>query len=148
MTVKITDQKIYVEPSENPPTERRVTEYFKDTSNWWNINNRWFIVRNDQNPAYNGSGWEKYFYDFVYVPEKGIFENGYDKEIRDAETTKKRVYTVLTIGSISAALIALGIITDFSPTTLFKGISSYLANLFLTGNNHTNQLGSGHLKLQ
>lgn len=97
----------------NPPPKLCVSEYIQDTSNWWNINERWFLVRNDQNPTYSGSGWGKFFYDLVYVPHKGIFEAGNHAEVKAAENTKKKIYTIVTLGGIGTILLTLGISTYY-----------------------------------
>jgi len=77
-------------------------------SGWWQISDRWFIVRNSKNPSYTGPVWAKHLYDLVYIPEKSIFDAGHREELAVSENTKKKCYTIVVFGMLLAVFFLLG----------------------------------------
>jgi hypothetical protein len=109
---------------------KRVKTYISDTPSWWRINNKWFLVRNDQNPTYTGPNWAKYFYSFFYVSDKGIFEPGNKKETLKAENKKKKIYIIITAVGLISVFLGLGLIvyTNSIPCKKLNGIASFIIN--------------------
>ena len=102
--------------------------YFEDESGQWRINNRWYIVRNDKNFYFRGPIWAKYFYSLVYIPIKSSTDAGYYEEIKVSENTKKTIYTLIIITTLSAFYVSSVYLIPHIVKNIFNSCANILFN--------------------